>query len=415
MRSTFPALVAVSLSLLGAEAAAQMPGDTGPYTVAVRPLYYPTTESSSLFQAVYGRAFYPALSDGIETPPDLSGGPYPHIAFLHGWTVDTTHYTLIMRQIASWGFVVTGCDTNVGFIEPPFVAGLAKDQLLTMNFLEASAAQPGDLFEGLLDFGPWGCVGHSMGGGAVFFFTDVAPRVEAAVSLTPYLGPNFGGTTPDLAHSASYTKSLMMMCGAVDTITPTDLHGYPWYQSCSSAENRFFLLIDGMGHLSPVNVTPTTEPMPAAQQDVVTYLMTTGYLRAELKDEWDLFDQIMGEVAAPEPWSAESGGSVPTFWATPSVTQPGKLAFGVAGDLGLLGFVAVSPLPASIPTVWGTLGIHPGLAQVMWSGFLDPATGIQETVVPIMSPPGTTFYLQALQLEPSGAGAVSQTIAFTVP
>src|SRR5262245_4349538 len=415
MRSILPALLAASLPLLAADAAAQMPGETGPYTVGLRGLYYPTTQSSSLYQAVYGRAFYPALSDALDAPPDLSGGPYPHIAFLHGWTVDTSHYTLIMRQIASWGFVVTGCDTNVGFVEPPLVAGLANDQRLLMDFVEASAAQPGDLFEGLLDFGPWGVVGHSMGGGAVFFFTDVAPRVEAAVSLTPYLGPNFGGTTPELSHSANYPGSLMMMCGAVDTITPTFQHGYPWYQSCSAAENRFFVLVDGMGHLSAVNVTPTTAPMPAAQQDQVTYLMTTGYLRAELKDEWEIFDQIMGEVSAGEPWTKESGGPVPTFWATPSLTQPGKLAFGVAGDYGLLTFVGVAPLPASIPTIWGTIGINPALTAVLWSGFLDPATGILETVVPIMSGPGSTFYLQALQFEPSGAGALSQTIAFTVP
>jgi hypothetical protein len=392
-----------------------MPWDSGPYQVGLRPNVYYTPESSSVFGAVYGRSFYPALGTGLDAPPDVAGGPYPHVAFLHGHTIDTSHYVLAMTQLASWGFVVTGCDTNVGFIEPALVAGLASDQLLLMNFVEAEDA-PGGFWEGMFDGGDWGVVGHSMGAGAVPFFTSVAPRVSAASSHQPYLGPSFGGTTPELTTLDAYPGSLVVVAATEDDLTPWATMCLPWYQAAVSAKRRLFTLVTGMGHLGMVDVPQTGDPMSAEEQDRITYLWMTGYFLAELKHEHHQWDLMLGEAASFEPWSAESGGFEPALWATTSATQPGSLAFGVAGSYGELALVGVSPQPASIPSAWGTIGIDLGLSSVLFAGSLGATSGLVQANVPILpGASGLSFYLQALQLPSAGTGALSEVVTYAAP
>ncbi|MEM7308988.1 MAG: hypothetical protein AAF682_20055 [Planctomycetota bacterium] len=404
----------LGLLFLAAPAAAQMPWETGPYQVGLRPHAYFTPKSSSPFGAVFGRSFYPALGEGLDAPPDVAGGPYPHIAFLHGHTLDTSHYVVAMQQLASWGFIVTGCDTNVGFIEPAMVAELADDQLLLMNLIEAEDA-PGGFWEGMFDGGDWGVVGHSMGGATLPFFTSVAPRVTAASSHQPYLGDLFGGSFPASTSFASYDGSLVVIGATEDTLTPWDTMCLPWYQAATSASRRVFTLVDGMGHLGLVDVPQTGDPMTAEEQDRITNLWMTGYFRAELYGETHLFDLLLGEAAQSEPWTLESGGSEPLLWATTSAGQPGSMGFGVAGDYGELVLVGLAPQPASIPSVWGTIGIDLATSSVLFSGNLGAATGLTQQFAPIPGTSGVPFYLQALQLPAAGGGELSPVVTYVAP
>ncbi|MEM7309377.1 MAG: hypothetical protein AAF682_22025 [Planctomycetota bacterium] len=413
-RAFAPLLV---LALVSTPGAAQEPWELGPYQTGLRPLVYYTPESSSaLYGAVYGRTVYPALGSGLDAAPDLSGGPYPHIAFFHGWTVDTTHYTEIMHHLASWGFVVTGCDTNVGHDEPALSAGFANDQRLLMEFLEAESAAPGAFLEGMFDFGDWGAVGHSFGASTSLTFSDVAPRLVALVAHQPYMGPDFGGTEPADTQIADFAGGLAVVAGSVDVVTPAFLQNYVWYDAATSASTRLFALVDGMGHTGAVDFTAQGEPMSADEQERVTWLFSTAFLQAEMHGESALYDQLAGEAALAEPWTIESGGTVPAFWALDSVTQPDALAYGIAGDYGASALIAISPAPAAVPSAFGLIEVDLTLSTLLWSGALDAGTGIEELFAPIPpSASGVDFYLQALQLDGAGGGAVSPLVTWTAP
>ena len=409
---TFP----VVLAFLALPAAAQMPWDTGPYQVGLRAHVYYTPKASGPFGAVYGRSFYPALGTGLDAAPDLANGPYPHIAFLHGHTIDSTHYVIALRQLASWGFVVTAVDTNVGFLEPAVNSELADDQLLLMNFVEGED-MPGGFFEGVFDGGDWAVVGHSMGAGAAFFFADVAaPRCRVINSHQPYLGTMFGGTEPMQTAIDNFTGSLSVIAATEDTLTPWDTMCLPWYQAAISAKRRLFPVVQGMGHLGMVDVIQDGDTMPGLEQDRITYLWMTGFLLAEMYGEQKQWDLLFGEASSVEPWTLESGGWEPAFWTQASTTQPGDLSLAIAGNYGELALVGIAGAPASIASPWGTIGISLVTSSVLFVGNLDTSTGTDLSFVPIQpGSSGLTFYLQALQLFPGGFGALSVTIPFTAP
>ncbi len=415
MRRTLSLLLLVGVA---GPALAQDPSGHGPYKVGLRLSAYATPETQGIFGAVYGRTRYPALFDGLDAPPDTSGGPYPHVAFLHGLPVDMTSYKLISSQMASWGFIVTGVETNVSIIEPSIVQNIAKDQELFMDFIEADVLSPGEFFDdfaGMFDGGDWGVVGHSFGASAVFFFLDESPRCRVGISLHPYLGPLYGGSFPSNCNIDQFTGSLMVYAGDADTDTPWQTSNYPWYQAAVSAGRRFFPLIQGASHFGAGDVVHQGDPMTGEKQDECTYLFTTGFLRTELKGEMGVYDWMLGEAAFAEPWTVESDGTEPTVWAVDSTTQPNTMLTGIAGGYGNLTYLALSPVTASIPSAFGLIQIDPLQAELPWIGNLDANYGTHLEFHPILpGASGTTSFIQALMLDGIG-GAVGNMVPYTAP
>ncbi|MBK8663254.1 MAG: hypothetical protein IPN18_16235 [Ignavibacteriales bacterium] len=57
-------------------------------------------------RSMNSRIYYPSMTDGENAPTDTTQGPYPVVAFGHGFFMQTSYYISLYRQLASHGFIV---------------------------------------------------------------------------------------------------------------------------------------------------------------------------------------------------------------------------------------------------------------------------------------------------------------------
>ena len=129
------------------------------------------------------RLYCPAVSAGQGTAPDPSAGPFPLVGLLHRYLGDPTNYDLLSTHIASWGFFLASIDTETG--PNALMRREAQDTADMLNWVAAESADPSSSYFGMVAPGPWGAVGHSMGGGALFYLIEDEPNIiEARVNGT---------------------------------------------------------------------------------------------------------------------------------------------------------------------------------------------------------------------------------------
>ncbi|MCK6505835.1 hypothetical protein L6R53_21015 [Myxococcota bacterium] len=118
----------------------------------------------------YVRLTYPATAEGVGTPVDPSGGPYPLLIFEHAYGASPEQYDWFVQDLASRGWIVAAPEhdaskwnaTEGGFWDSH--AWLAEQ---TLELLIAWAAEPGGEWAGTLDLDRIALGGHSHGGGSV--------------------------------------------------------------------------------------------------------------------------------------------------------------------------------------------------------------------------------------------------------
>lgn len=207
------------------------PGASGPfphgwYTVTV------TRDARSMSCRVY----YPALLDGENAAIDTANGPYPVIAFGHGFLTLTSYYISVFERLSSHGFIVIApqfTDTQHG--------ELGKDLVTCLNYVKSLSRMPGDRFFGLVDTLKTGVSGHSMGGGASLLATLYDTTI---VVSAPFVAAE---TTPSIIGSINTTKSWIYLISAQnDGITPPVSTQIPMYNNAPG--NKALLTIKGANH-----------------------------------------------------------------------------------------------------------------------------------------------------------------------
>ena len=111
---------------------------------------------------VLGRIYYPAVEEEAGADAELSNGPYPLVAFMHGWLAAPDNYDRLLLHLASWGFVVASIGTEVAV--DGTMRAESQDTQALLHWVAHQSKQENSWLSGMVAPGPWGASGHSMGG-----------------------------------------------------------------------------------------------------------------------------------------------------------------------------------------------------------------------------------------------------------
>ena len=392
-------LCSLCLQLLSLLASAQLPEDPGPYPSGVSAVQFSHPLASN--NNVTARIYYPAESEGTDTPPRLSDGPYPLVGFSHGYFAPPQFYSEICKHLASHGYVVASIGTEAGFIQ--FIERQAHDTHALLYWIDDQNITPGAFFEGVLDDSEWAVVGHSNGCIANMQILEWDDCIEIVVAMEPRLA--------DLPALTAFTGSIFVIGGSNDIVNPIQNNAVPFYAEASSASRRTYTVIEGAGHNGSLDFPSAFNPLSHAEQQRLHKRIVTGALQTELHSREDSCYHLFGGGAAGEPLTSEADCYRPIFWALHDGTD---ITVGCAGTPSQRWAVAgsLSTSPFESPT-WFP-GIDRANARLFDKGLLNP-TGLREMTT-VLSPGtgGQSLYLRGGLFH--GAGPEwSQLCTLTLP
>ena len=143
-----------------------------------------------------------------------------------------------------------------------------------------------------------------------------------------------------------------------------------------------YFLVEGMGHTGCMDNPAGNEPLPGPEQARLHRRLVTGLLRAEVRQEENLHADLLGEGMETEPVIREVDCEDPPFWVRESLLAPGKLLAGMGAYPSPYGLMMLSLNSASIPTVYGTLGLDP-ISLFIFHSAPIPSAGWCESLLPI--------------------------------
>jgi dienelactone hydrolase len=110
------------------------------------------------------------------------GGPYPAVAFAHGYMNRSSWYVGTLSSIAAAGYVVIAPDSETG--QFPSHARLADDLNRSLQWLgRQSAAGSKNVPRGKVNSMHLGVAGHSMGGGVALLAATRSRAIDAVATL----------------------------------------------------------------------------------------------------------------------------------------------------------------------------------------------------------------------------------------
>ncbi|MCZ7557573.1 MAG: dienelactone hydrolase family protein [Bacteroidia bacterium] len=167
------------------------------------------------------RLYYPAVTAGQNSAVAVSSGPYPMIAFGHGFAMQTSYYNSYYEHLASHGYIVIAPqfpDTQHG--------ELAQDLLACLDWLRQRNSDAQHALYGAVDTSRAAVSGHSMGGGASLLAASYDSRIKAAAPMCP------AETTPSvIARMGQIAGAVCIIAGSNDGITPLATHQQPMYNA----------------------------------------------------------------------------------------------------------------------------------------------------------------------------------------
>jgi fermentation-respiration switch protein FrsA (DUF1100 family) len=185
----------------------------GPYAVGVRTeSFVDVSRPTDPNRAELGRpsrtlqtmVLYPAQGgpsdrDVPDAPPALDAGPFPLIEFSHGFTANGPSYTLLLRRLASAGYVVAaptfplssrgarGGPSGADYTNQPGDVSFVISEMLRLNGDAAS------LLRGMIDPDKVAVAGHSLGAittlGVAYNTCCTDKRIKAAVPIAGIEAP----------------------------------------------------------------------------------------------------------------------------------------------------------------------------------------------------------------------------------
>jgi predicted dienelactone hydrolase len=202
------------------------PFDRGPFPVGVRSarfedaaragrvleleIWYPAAEAHAGEDRADGTRdvyrvtrWFPAATQDAVRDARVHAGPFPLLAFSHGWGGHRRQSTFLCTHLASHGFVVAAVD-HTGNTVVDLMSGAARDRG-SVSARAAIETRPPDLafaLDRVLDGAAGdlarsvareqiGAFGHSYGGWTALALAGVDARVDAVVALAPA-----GGSSP---------------------------------------------------------------------------------------------------------------------------------------------------------------------------------------------------------------------------
>ncbi|NCG18058.1 MAG: hypothetical protein GWP91_03480 [Rhodobacterales bacterium] len=277
----------------------------GPYAVGTQT--YNFTDANYTQGFVKSKLYYPATSAGNGAATDLTGGPYPLAAFVHGWLGNPNMYDGFCTQLASLGFVVASIDTQTGLVLN--MDTLALDTVAMLQKVEDDSNGSTWLTGAVSTTHPWSAMGHSMGGGTLGKLAGLEPRIQNYVAFMPY-----EGETTYYTNVANFTGNYLVITGNQDTTAPTAM-GLRWFANTESTARSLYYGIEGAGHQAVSDFEWGAEPMSDAVQLEMVSEMAADFLMAEVFGEEERYEWLTGPDSARFPAVIYSLGTVPALWA----------------------------------------------------------------------------------------------------
>jgi MYXO-CTERM domain-containing protein len=313
----------VILALLLAAGAA-VASDVGTFASST---WYETIEDPDR-GTVWFQIHYPAVSDDFGADADPSAGPFPLVAFMHGYLGQAWMYQSLCDAVASMGFVVVNLDTQTGAWMDPYA--LADDAQAALEWAEARSAERDHWLYGMVSDAPWTAMGHSMGGIALASLVDQEPRVQVAVGFAPYRDADYVWD----AYTA-YGGAALLIGGSEDeTSTPDIVSG--WLDDVDAPSRGLYASVRGAGHQAVTDIELEPEELSDAEQLSVSIDLAAAFLRAERFGEEQAYDTLV--CSPPFPYDAlRARGTAPATAALALDEASLRLSIvGAAGDTAVV-------------------------------------------------------------------------------
>ncbi|MCH2112774.1 MAG: hypothetical protein MK213_07940 [Planctomycetes bacterium] len=239
---------------------------------------------------VLGRIYYPAVEEEAGADAELSNGPYPLVAFMHGWLAVPENYDRLLLHLASWGFVVASIGTEVAV--DGTMRAESQDTQALLHWVAHQSKQENSWLSGMVAPGPWGASGHSMGGGACLNLIHIEPNVRAVAPLQPFIGRGLGGIQKALKGLETWDGAVWFIAGGKDETCPTKMVRYG-YDLAKKAERKFWTEAIHMGHLGPCNYSPRTRKLSGQAMLELHQNILSKFFLAELKGEENLYPDLL--------------------------------------------------------------------------------------------------------------------------
>ena len=191
--------------------------------------------------------------DGRSFPARLAyparGGPFPTVAFAHGYMNRSSWYAGTLRSIAASGYVVIAPDSETG--QFPSHVRLADDLNRSLRWLGAqSATGTRDVPRGKVDASRLAVAGHSMGGGVALLAATRSRSVDTVVTLAA------AETVPRASTAVRRLRvPSLFVVGSDDRIVPAAGTAVMFRRAPSPT---LFASITGGSHCGFMEIVPTT-------------------------------------------------------------------------------------------------------------------------------------------------------------
>ncbi len=373
----------LALLLLSPPAAAD---ERGSYTTSE---WYETIYNTD-GNPVWFQIHYPAVAADYGADADPSAGPFPVIAFMHGYLGQAWMYNAACDAFASMGFIVVNIDTET---TPAINTDhLGEDARTALRWVEQSSTDPEHWLYGMADSGSWTAMGHSMGGIALAHLASIEPRVTTLVGFNPYESE---GDEYDFYQD--FSGSALMLGGTADeTATPAMVEG--WFDALGQPSRALYLSVEGLGHGAIEDLYWDEGSISEDLQLNAQIGFTGAFLRSEVFGEEEGWREML--CAAPVTLDeARSNSREPITVAVATTSTQVELT--LAGMETATAFVYAGSGAGS--TDVGT-GQPVDLADAVPIGQLPLSTGVACASLPL--PPELAGYAR-VQVQFEGAGATT--------
>jgi len=255
----------------------------------------------------------------------------------------------------------------------------------------------------------WAAAGHSMGGGTLGELVGIEPRVRTIIGMQA--AANSAAEIP----IDNFDGNAYWIAGSVDRIVhPAIVHD--WFsRAATNGRHDCYFLVDGMGHLGPLDSPSNSEPLPGAEQSRQHRRLLGGLLRLEMKGEEELAAAIFSEQVSGDPVSRECAHFAPLLWANAQGGGTTLVTLGTAARQNGTPAIAWSPAPDQRQTAFGLLGIDAGQAQRVYSGSGALSGVLEPPVVSAAGFSGQTLWVTAVALGAGRAPQLGNTVTVAIP
>ena len=195
------------------------------------------SDASRSNRSVPSDVYYPATSNGVNTPLASSPNLFKVVVVAHGFFMGTDAYVSFSEKLASEGFIVAVVNTETGL--SPSHLEFGKDIAFTVKSMNELSNLIGGFFYNKIE--PRSAViGHSMGGGASFLSISFNTEIKALINFAA------AETTPSAISAAtSITIPSLIYAGSKDCVAPPANHQIKMYDSLASLCKTLITINDG--------------------------------------------------------------------------------------------------------------------------------------------------------------------------